>query len=254
MPRRPRCRRTAGGRRCCRRPREAARITLPPPLRSVCSASPRLRCGRLKPTAIGSSWVIVTSGAPAGCTSVPGNTLMAPARPALGAAMRLYDRPTCAASIAARSAATTACCDSTSVWLVSTAPCEMKFWANRSRLRASWRCASASAAMSLASCAFALVTLTSSLRASSVNSSWPVLTNWPSRMCTCVMTLLTCGRMSTLFSAVTVPVASRTTSTSRRCARTELIETGGPPGPDAAPEAAGAPAVATCASCPRSSA
>ena len=66
-------------------------VTLPPPLRSVCSASPRLRCGRLKATAIGSSWVIVTSAAPVGCTVLPAKTLIAPARPADGATMRLYD-------------------------------------------------------------------------------------------------------------------------------------------------------------------
>jgi len=69
----------------------------------------------LKPTAIGSSWVIVTSTAPAGCTLLPANTLIAPARPADVATMRVYERPTWAASIAARSAATTACCASTSV-------------------------------------------------------------------------------------------------------------------------------------------
>ena len=63
--------------------------TLPPPLRNVASASPRLRCGRLKATAIGSSWVMVTSAAPPGCTVLPANTLMAPARPADGATMRL---------------------------------------------------------------------------------------------------------------------------------------------------------------------
>src|SRR5580765_5011876 len=119
----------------------------------------------------------------------------------------------------------------------------MKFWANRSLLRASWRCASASAAWSLASCALALVTLTSSLRASSVNSSWPALTNWPSRMCTLVIVLAICGRISTLFSAVTVPVASSITSTSRFCTETSVTLTGGPPLPDAAePGAPGVPA------------
>ncbi len=107
-------------------------MTLPPPARNVASASPRLRCGRLKATAIGSSWVIVTSALPDGCTVLPGKTLIAPARPAVVATIRLYERPTCADSIAARSAATTARAESTSVWLVSTAPCEMKFCANRS--------------------------------------------------------------------------------------------------------------------------
>ena len=205
-------------------------VTWPPPLRKVRSASPRLRCGRLKATAIGSSWVIVTSGVPVGCTVLPTKTLIAPARPAVGAMMRLYDRPTWAASIAARSDATTARCESTTVWLVSTAPCEMKFCANRSRLRASWRSASASAAWSFASCARACVTLASSVRESSVNSSCPALTNWPSRMCTLVITLLTCGRMSTLFSAVTVPVASSITSTSR-CRASAVLTLTGPPRP-----------------------
>jgi hypothetical protein len=97
-------------------------VTLPPPARSVASASPRLRCGRLNATEIGSSWVIVTSALPDGWTVLPGKTLIAPARPAAGATIRLYERPTCADSIAARSAATTARAESTSVWLVSTAP------------------------------------------------------------------------------------------------------------------------------------
>ena len=204
-------------------------VTLPPPPRRAASAWPRLRCGRLKATAIGSSWVIVTSAVPLGCTKLPGKTLIAPARPALEATMRLYDRATCAASIAARSEATTASCESTRVWLVSTAPWEMKFCANRSLLRASCRCASASAARSLASWARALVTLTSSLRASRLNSGWPALTNWPSRMCTLVMVLAICGRTSTLLSAVTVPVASSITSTSFLCTVTTETLTGGPP-------------------------
>ena len=42
-------------------PSGSTAVTLPPPARIVASASPRLRCGRLKATAIGSSWVIVTS-------------------------------------------------------------------------------------------------------------------------------------------------------------------------------------------------
>jgi hypothetical protein len=59
-------------------------------------------------------------------------------------------------------------------------------------------------------------------------------------MWTFVIVLLICGRTSTLLSAVTVPVASRTMSTSRCCARTELTETGAPPAPEAAPDAAAA--------------
>ncbi len=70
------------------RPSGSTATTLPPPPRSERSASCRSRCGRLKVTAIGSSWVIVTSGAALGCTSVPGNTLTVPARPELGATMR----------------------------------------------------------------------------------------------------------------------------------------------------------------------
>ena len=168
--------------------------------------------------------------------------MIAPARPAAGATIRLYERPTCADSIAARSAATTARAESTSVWLVSTAPCEMKFCANKSLLRASWRSASASAAWSLASCARALVTLTSSLRASSANSGWPALTNWPSLICTLVIVLATWGRMSTLLSAVTVPVASSITSTSFFWTTTVVTLTGGPAGAEADDAGAAAPA------------
>ena len=42
------------------------------------------------------------------------------------------------------------------------------------------------------------------------------------------MMLATCGRMSTLFSAVTVPVASSMTSMSRFCTTTVVTLTGGP--------------------------
>ena len=118
--------------------------------------------------------------------------------------------------------------ESTSVWLVSTAPCEMKFCSNRSWLRASWRSASASAAWSLASWARAFVRFTSSLRASSVNNGWPARTNWPSLICTLVMMLATCGLTSTLLSAVTVPVASSITSMSRFWTTTVVTLTGGP--------------------------
>ena len=176
----------------------------------------------------------MTSALPPGWTRLPANTLIAPARPAAGATMRMYDKPTCAASIAALSAATTARDDSTSVWLVSTAPCEMKFCLKRSWLRASWRSASASAAWSFASCALARVTLTSSLRESSAKSGWPALTNWPSLICTLVIVLDTCGRTSTLLSDETVPVASSITSTSRFWTATVVTLTGGPPpAPDA---------------------
>ena len=57
------------------------------------------------------------------------------------------------------------------------------------------------------------------------------------------MVLAICGRMSTLLSAVTVPVASSITSTSRFCTATSETLTGGPPAPDAAePAAPGVPA------------
>ena len=47
-------------------------------------------------------------------------------------------------------------------------------------------------------------------------------------MCTLVITLATCGRTSTLLSAVTVPVASSMTSTSLFWATTVVTLTGGP--------------------------
>ena len=65
-----------------------AAVTRPSPSRSARSASPTLRCGTLKPTSTGSSWVIVTSGVVLACTELPANTLTAPARPAPGAVMR----------------------------------------------------------------------------------------------------------------------------------------------------------------------
>jgi hypothetical protein len=46
-------------------------------------------------------------------------------------------------------------------------------------------------------------------------------------MCTLVIVLAICGRISTLFSAVTVPVASSITSTSRFCTVTSVTLTGG---------------------------
>ena len=64
-------------------------------------------------------------------------------------------------------------------------------------------------------------------------------------MCTLVITLATCGRMSTLLSAATVPVASSITSTSRCCTTTVVTLTGAPPLPDAA-DAGTAPAAAAC--------
>ena len=72
------------------------------------------------------------------------------------------------------------------------------------------------------------------------------MTNWPSRMLTCVITLLTCARMSTLFSALTVPVASSTTSTSFASART-LLTLIGPPEPGATPGAGATPEAAPAA-------
>ena len=62
----------------------------------------------------------------------------------LGEVMRAYESAIFTPSIAARSAATSADCDSTRVWLASRAPREMKFCATSSRLRCNWRLASAS--------------------------------------------------------------------------------------------------------------
>jgi hypothetical protein len=87
-----------------------------------------------------------------------------------------------------------------------------------------------------------LVTLTSSLRASSTNSGWPALTNCPSLICTLVMVLAICGRMSTLLSAVTVPVASSITSTSFFWTTTVVTLIGGPAGAEADDAGAAAPA------------
>ena len=202
-------------------------VTTEPPPFKACNASARWRCGRLKPTAIGSSWVMLTSAVWFACTELPGNTLMAPARPALGALIRAFDSATRAASSAARSALISASCESTRVWFASTAPCDTKPCASRSRLRASWRCASARPTSSLASWARAFATFASSVRASSVNSTSPALTNWPSRICTLVTTLVTCGRISTLDNGRTVPVALSTTAMSRCCARTVVTVTGG---------------------------
>lgn len=69
-------------------PSGSAACTTAPPSPSAARASGRLRCGRLKATAIGSSWVMVTSVLKLACTALPADTLTAPARPATGAVMR----------------------------------------------------------------------------------------------------------------------------------------------------------------------
>ena len=197
---------------------------------------------------MGSSWVMVTSVVWLACTELPGKTLIAPTRPAPGALTRMYDSDSRADSSAARSAATAAACDSTAVCAASTAPCETKFCASSSRLRASWRFASASAASSRAIWARTRATLASSGRASSENSGSPTRTNWPSRMCTRVMSDVACGRTSTVDAGTTVPVASSVIGTSRLTAGTVLTLTGGAdaaaPGADAAAASAGAGALA----------
>ena len=181
---------------------------------------------------------MLTIAGPVGDTELPGKTLICPTRPALGATMRLYDTVTLAASMAARSAATDARCASTLDCAVSTAPCDTKFLASSSCARASCRCASASVAWSRSSCASTRARLAASARPSSVNSGWPLATNCPSRTCTSVKTLATCGFTSTVASALTVPVASICTDRSRFCARTTLTLTGGAEAAAAAPEAA----------------
>jgi len=78
----------------CRRPLSSPPLsgsvatTSEPPSFSAASASARWRCGRLNETAIGSSWVMVTSVVWLACTALPTNTGMLPTRPALGAVMR----------------------------------------------------------------------------------------------------------------------------------------------------------------------
>ena len=63
-------------------------LTTPCPEASAFSASPTLRCGRLKATATGSIWVMVSRAGPPGDTLLPTNTGTGPTRPALGALMR----------------------------------------------------------------------------------------------------------------------------------------------------------------------
>ena len=65
-----------------------AAVTTPLPEASAFSASATLRCGRLKATATGSIWVMVSSAGPVGDTLLPTNTATGPTRPALGALMR----------------------------------------------------------------------------------------------------------------------------------------------------------------------
>jgi hypothetical protein len=69
--------------------------------------------------------------------------------------------------------------------------------------------------LSFSTWAAAFFTLASASRASSENISSPALTFWPSRMWTFVTVLVTCGRKSTVCSAVTVPFATMRTGTSR---------------------------------------
>ena len=53
------------------------------------------------------------------------------------------------------------------------------------------------------------------------------MTNCPSRKCTCLMVLLTCGRTSTLVRETTLPVALSSTGQSRFWARARVTDTVG---------------------------
>ena len=137
------------------------------------------------------------------------------------------------ASIAARSALTVACQPSTDARLLSTEPCEMNCRASRSCARRSWRCASASAAESLASWACALAMLASSVRASRLKSRSPAFTYWPSLTFTLVMTELTWGLTSTVRIGVTTPAERSRTARSFISALTVVTVTGGAGAADA---------------------
>ncbi len=173
--------------------------------------------GTEKLTPTGSTWLMVTSGVPLGCTRLPGNTAMAPARPLRGERMVLWLKATSLAFTVASPARTSARCASTCERTVSAALCAMKFCARRSCARCHCRSRSASVARSRSSCARAFSSSARSPRSSNVNSRSPLRTNWPSLMATLRTVLDTCGRISTLLSETTVPVASIVTGTSRCC-------------------------------------
>ena len=117
----------------------------------------------------------------------------------------------------------------------------MKFCASSSRDRASWRWASASSTWSLAICARSLATLASSLRVSSVNSSSPARTVWPSRTWTRLITPLSWGLTSTADTGTTLPVANSDSASWRLTAATVLTGTAGAAEAGLAPEPAAPP-------------
>ena len=129
---------------------------------------------------------------------------------------------------AAWSALSSARAESTWLFRVSTALCARNFCATSSWLRLYWRSTSASAAWSRAIWALALSTLAASLRSSSENISSPVLTNWPSLMCT--VRMVRGGlrmQVDGADSGVTVPFDCRATGTSWRSGVTTLTTVGG---------------------------